>query len=151
MPHRKSTCLYRRILRLVPRIFKTDPWQTMLCVAALGMGLGTALAMFFPQAISVVDQPLQLVLMRALWSVCFLGGSLFQLYALTRAGHGGTERLGISLAGVGWGVYSLALFSAGSPAGYSLATAVGIMAAGHLIVLIGAEVARRLSGHRIDE
>lgn len=146
MPDRRSTCLYRRILQLVPRVFKTDPWQIMLCIAWLGMGVATAIAMAYPvMAASVVDDPLSWKLLRGLWSACFLFGALFQLHALQWPRDGLLERLGISLAGVGCVVYGLSLFAAGRPSGYALAVVFLIIAFGHLVVLLAAEVARRLT------
>lgn len=150
MPHRKSTCIYRRILRLVPRIFRTDPWQSMLCVAALGVGLATTLAMFYPSTTSVVDKSLGWLALRGLWSACFVVGSLAQLAALQRPRDGLLERLGISLAGMGWAVYGLSLFAAGRPAGYALGVLLIVIALGHLVVVLSAEVARRLTNRTLN-
>lgn len=145
MPNRRSTCLYRRFLRVVPRIFKTDPWQTMFCLAWLGMGVATALAMLFPASVSVVDQPLRWSILRGSWSACFMVGGLFQLHALQWPRDGLLERLGISLAGMGCAVYGLSLFAAGRSSGYPLGVVFLLIAFGHLVVLVSAEVSRRLS------
>lgn len=145
MPNRRSTRAVGWILARTPRLFKTDPWQTMFIVAWLGMGMATAVAMFFPDVTSVVDQPLGHTLLRGLWSACFILGALFQLYALQHPQDGLLERLGISLAGIGAGVYGLALFAAEKPAGYALGVVFLILAAGHLIVLLAAEYSRRMA------
>lgn len=151
MPHRKSTCIYRRFLRLVPRIFKTDPWQTMICLAWVGLGIGTALAMLFPTATSVVDQPLGWLLLRGLWSACFALGGGLQLWSLQWPHDGAMERLGISLAGVACGTYALALLASGAPAGFSLGGVFLVIAFGHLVVLIAAEVSRRYANRALSE
>ena len=151
MPHRRSTCIYRKILRLVPKIFKTDPWQTMLCMAWLGLGIATAIAMFFPSATSVVDQPLGWMILRGLWSACFFLGATLQLYALQYPRDGLGEGFGISLAGVACAVYGMSLFAAGNPAGYPLAGVFVLIALGHLAVLLAAEVSRRLTSRTTQE
>ena len=145
MPHRKTTCVYRRILRLVPKVFRNDPWQVMWCLAWLGMGLATGLAMFFPSASGAVDKPLHWDVLRGLWSACFLLGSLFQLRSLQRPTDGALERLGIASCGLGALVYGLSLLNAGNPAGYALAVVFLLIALGHLIVLIAAEATRRFA------
>lgn len=135
----------RRVLRHYPRIMITDPWQVMLAVAMLGVGISSSITMFLPHVNSVVDRTLWTNGLRLAWSLCFLVAGAAIIIALQR-GYGRLERLGIFLGGLGWLVYSLSLWANGSPAGAILALIFLLLAVGHFGVLLVAVVVRRVGG-----
>lgn len=145
MPHRRSTKIMRKMLQGYPRIMITDPWQVMLAVAALGVGIASLITMFIPHVNSVVDRTLWTSGLRASWSVCFIASGVFQIIALQRS-YGRLERLGIFLGGLGWLAYVGSLVANGSLASTFLVVIFLFLALGHFGVLLVGVVVRRLGG-----
>lgn len=131
-----------RILAVIPTFLITDIWQVMLACAFLGLGISSAVAMFFSGgATAAIDRALASLILRAVWSATFLIGGVLQLYALWRPWRS-LERLGITLVALGSLAYTLALASSGRPAAWVFVIVFLVFAAGHALVLLVSSIAR---------